>query len=135
MAEIEEALVARLLSDAPLAALIGTRIYPDEMPQGSVLPTVCYLDVSDVKMHTLLGQAVVERPVRQFTVYAATKASAKAVAKAIKASLSDYQGTLSGLEIQKIEQLNEMAGRYSKPDGSLWFHTHDLEYQIYYRRG
>jgi hypothetical protein len=35
---IQTAVMARLLSDAPLAALVGTRIYDGEAPQESALP-------------------------------------------------------------------------------------------------
>lgn len=132
--EIEEALVAYLLADSALAALIGAKIYPDEIPQGVTYPAVFYLDISSVPLHTLVGQSVIDRPSKQFTVYASTKASAKAVANRLKALLSDYQGTLSGLEIQKIELQNELSGKYRNSDGTLPICTHDLEYQIFYRR-
>lgn len=132
--EIEEALVARLLAWPGLTALIGQRLYPEEIPQNDSLPAVFYLDISDNKVHTLTGIHRVEQPIKQFTVYAATKASAKAVANQIKLALSDYQGTLSGVQVQWIKLINELANQYKSSDGVIRTFTHDLEFQIYYEK-
>ena len=79
MAEIEEGLYTYLSTYAGLIALTSTRIYPDELPQGCAMPAVIVLLVSDVKDHYLTEQAMLERPIYQFTVVASTKTSAKAV--------------------------------------------------------
>ena len=132
MAEIEEGFVAYLKAYAGLTALISTRIYPDELKQGETLPAVFYLLVSDVKDHFLTGQAVLERPVYQFTVQALTKTSAKAVANQLKAALVDYVGTMSGIVVQKIELQNEMHSMDTTADGTTRVFSIDLEYEINY---
>ena len=132
--EIEEALLAYLLTKAGLTALIADRIYPDEAPQNTPLPYVTYMDVSNVPVHTLTGQYEYESPMKQFTAYAATKSAAKSVAKQIKLALKDYQGILSGIEIQYIKLENEMGDLITTSDGTTKIFTHDLEYEINYKK-
>ncbi len=130
--ELEEAVMAYLLSYIGLTALVSTRIFYDELPQGTTLPAVVILNVSDVKAHGLSGQSKLERPNYQFTAYAATKSSAKAVAIQLKAALSDYHGTLSGVVVQKMELQSEFSTLDTTPDGTVRVNTTDLEYEISY---
>lgn len=133
--EIEEAVVAYLKAYTGLTALTSTRIFPDERPQDvTTLPSITYMLVSDVKQHTLTGKLKQERPVYQFSVYAATRASAKAVAAQIKAALSDYHGTMSGVVVEKIQLNNELCSTYKSTDGSIKTTIADLEFEITYIR-
>lgn len=128
--EIEEALMIRLKTTSALTALIAQRIFPDEAPQDTILPYLVYLTVSDVKVHTLTGQYDQEAPMIQFTAYAATKPSARAVAIQVKAALSDFQGTLSGIYFSCIRLQNEMSSLFTSPDGTVRAYTSDLEYEV-----
>lgn len=132
--EIGDALVAYLLAYPGLAALIGTKLEPDSMPPGAALPYVTYMTVSDVKDHTLQGISELEHPVYQFTSYATTKASARAIVNQIKAALSDYHGTMSGVTVQYIQLVNELPSSYVSADGLIKTFTHDLEFKIYYEK-
>jgi len=122
--EIEEALVAYLKTKNI------TKIYPDEIPQNVNLPAATYIKISDIKDHYLTGICELERPIFQFTAYAFTKSAAKTLAKSIKTALNDYQGTLSGIEIQKIELQNELSNLETSPDGTTKVFTEDLEFEI-----
>ena len=130
--EIFEAFTAHLLAQTGLTALIGDRIYPYEASEGDPLPYIVYQNISDVKNHTLEGQNAFENPVYQFTVYDSDPVTIKAIGRQIKAALSDYHGTMSGLNVQYIELLNELSSKYNNTDGSLNCYTLDLEYQIYF---
>lgn len=121
---IEEALVAYLKTKNI------TKIYPDEIPQNVNLPAATYIKISDIKDHYLTGICELERPIFQFTAYAFTKSAAKTLAKSIKTALNDYQGTLSGIEIQKIELQNELSNLETSPDGTTRVFTEDLEFEI-----
>ncbi len=122
--DIEEALVAYLKTKNI------TKIYPDEIPQNVNLPAATYIKISDIKDHYLTGICELERPIFQFTAYAFTKSAAKTLAKSIKTALNDYQGTLSGIEIQKIELQNELSNLETSPDGTTRVFTEDLEFEI-----
>ena len=129
---IYSAIVTRLEADATLTALISDRLYPDEVPQDDDLPAVFYMTVSDIKDQFLTVQSPLEAPNIQFTAYADTKAEAAEVADAIKASLNDYQGTLSTSTVQYIQLVNELPSKYTTADGTKKFYTHDLEYQVWH---
>jgi len=130
--EIEEALVAHLLAQPGLTALISQKIFPEEVPQGVSYPAVIYKDISDIKIHTLTGQDNRAQPVKQFTVYANTKADAKVIAKQIETALKDFQGTMSGIYVQYLQLQNEISNMYRSGDGTIRTFTHDLEFQIHY---
>lgn len=134
MAEIEEALRTYLLTKTALTALVSTRIYPDFIPPDAAFPCVQYFKVSDIKDHTLTGQSELERPVFQFSAYATTKASARAVANQIKTALCDYAGTLSGIEIQKVQLNNEMSSAETSGDGTQKIFVEDLEFEVVFVR-
>jgi hypothetical protein len=134
MAEIEEALTTYLLAQSGLTALIGGRFFPDLLEDDATLPAVVYLNISDVKDHTLDGQLALESPVIQFTAYATTKSAAKAVAAQLKTALSDYHGTLSGITVQYIKLLNELSSVDTSADGMVKVWTTDLEYEVNYNR-
>ena len=134
MAEIEEAIRTRLTAFVGLTALISSRVYVDELPQNVTLSAVSYRKISDVKDHLLIGQSKLERPVFEFTSFALTKAVARSIANQLKAALSDYSGTLSGVVVQKIELQNEYANLEKTADGTLRVFTESLEYQINYEK-
>ena len=127
---IEEALVKRLLDYPGLKALINNKIYPEEIPQGTTLPAVFWIKVSDNKDHFLDGQCKTERPIYQFTAQANSKGDVKPVAEQIKAALCDYQGDLYGIEVQKIELQNEFSSMEKSSDGTIRIFYEDLEFEI-----
>ena len=53
--DMEGALRARLLAAAPVAAIVGQRIYWDERPQASALPAVVLEFVTDLREQTFGG--------------------------------------------------------------------------------
>ena len=128
--DIEEALVKRLLNYPGLNTLIENKIYPEEIPQGTKLPAVFWIKVSDVKEHFLDGQCKTESPVYQFTAQANSKAEVKPVAEQIEKALCDYQGTLEGIEVQKIELQNEFSSMQKNNDGTVKVFYEDLEFEV-----
>ncbi|QRN84840.1 DUF3168 domain-containing protein [Clostridia bacterium] len=130
--ELEEALTSYLLAYPGFTALIGDKLYPDELPQGIKLPAVIYSKVSDVKEHTLVGQNRLERPMLQFSVFASTKTAARAIANQLKIALCDFQGIMFGLEIQYIRLENEISSLERSSDSSIKVYTEILEFEINY---
>ena len=134
MAEIEETLRTYLLTKAALTALVGTRIFPDDVSDGAALPAVVYQKISDIKDHTLTGISPLESPMIQFSAYATTKASARAISNQIKAALSDYSGTMSGITIQYIKLVNEMSTAETSGDRTQKIYVDDLEFEVNFLR-
>lgn len=48
MSSIDAALRAKLVATSGVTTLVSTRIYPDELPQGTALPAIRYSLISDV---------------------------------------------------------------------------------------
>ena len=128
--EIEESLVTYLLTQTALTALVDRRIYYDYAQQKDKYPYIVGLNISDVKEQTLSGILTMESPIIQFTAYAETRASAQLVANQIKAALTDYQGTLSGVVVQYIKLINEFKTTDQTGEGVIEINTIDQEYEI-----
>jgi hypothetical protein len=132
--EIEEGITLYLLSYDGITALIKRRFFYEEMPQGTPLPAVVCIKISDIKEHTLTAQSNLERPIFQFSVFAKTKAEARVVANRLKAALCDYQGCMGGIEVQKIELQTELSGLEKMTGGASKVYFDDLEFQFFYIR-
>lgn len=73
-----------------VTALIGTRLYPNSLPQEPTLPAASWLLVSDRKTYAHDGPTGFGQPRVQVDAYAPTPAGAAAVAAAIEAALDDW---------------------------------------------
>lgn len=105
---LEASLTSRLLADSTLSGLVGTGVYPVNLPvalasQTSPPPCVTYRTISDVPTFTLNGSTVSIKTRIEYNSWATTYAAAKAVALAIQSSLTGYSGQLGDVYICWIE--------------------------------
>lgn len=120
--EIEEGILAYLKTRTSLTALVGTsptRIYPDTFPRGITVtwPAIVYEFVGEETTDTfrqptteLTGDAI------QFSVYAATRSAADAVARQLKAAFKNFSGTMGTVAVQAVEQVNKLKTYDDKVD-------------------
>ncbi len=87
MADIGQAIFARLDADAGVGALVGNKIAPLVVPQGWALPFVRYQVIGDNREEHLQGNAALRRTSMQIDAFAATYADARALAAALVAAL------------------------------------------------
>ena len=87
---IDKAIVARLTSYAGLAALIGARVYPGYLPQGSVKPSVYYEEEATGRISTDDGDGEYRESEYLITAVADSYGSAKAVSAQIEAALARW---------------------------------------------
>ncbi len=99
---IEEALVALVTADAPMLALIGTRIYPTQPEAKATFPYVIYEQADAKTTMTYGGPKRLNSWTMDLECWALTKASAKAVSKALRNLLLGHRGDSGGLFIQGI---------------------------------
>lgn len=100
---MEEALVAMLLADAGVAAVLGARVNWGRRPQGAGNQPYCVLQViSQVPDYTYQGSAGRGQARVQADVYALSYELAKQAARALKARLSGFRGTRSGVAFDGI---------------------------------
>lgn len=86
-------LVAHLEADAALSALIGTRIYPQILPQQGTLPAVVYQLISRTPASMRNANDNLVQTRWQWSINARTYASAVAISTALKAALQSFSSS------------------------------------------
>ena len=81
---IEQTLVAYLVTVPALTALVSSRVYPLVLPQNAALPAIAYQRISGPREHSHSGPSGLAHPRIQLACWAATYAEAKAVAAALR---------------------------------------------------
>jgi hypothetical protein len=128
-----EALSALLSADPTVVALVGTRISPDELPEGSPLPAIVYTVVVDVPVNSFTGSAAdrLRNVMVQIDCYArptqgagGAYKGAQAVADAVDAALTaPAQQTSSFSAVREASRNlldNETQYRRVSMDFSVW---------------
>ncbi len=99
-ATIDDAIYNELSNHAGLTALVSTRIYPDELPEGCVFPAVRWGEASLTVDYSHEGDLNLDSTRRQFDCYAATRTGARDVADQVRAALAGkktaYQNIIIG---------------------------------------
>ena len=101
-------LVASLLANSAVSAIVGTRIQPIPAPEDlSQYPCVTYQVASDVSGYTLTGTDGVTTSRIIFDCFGLRYLDARTLALAIKAALTAYRGTLpDGTEVFETQIVN-----------------------------
>ena len=87
----EGAIRAAILASAPVAAMVGTRVYPMMLPQGPTLPAIVYQRISTVPDMLVEGPGFA--PIRmQLSMWATTFDGARTLADAVVTALHGYHG-------------------------------------------
>jgi len=84
----------RCVAHAGIAALVGTRVYPDRLPEDATYPAITYLapvSESGATYHTHDGAGGRKESRVQFSSYAATGDGADALADQVRAAWDGYQ--------------------------------------------
>lgn len=97
-----DALRSIMLADAGLSALVGTRIYPDILPQNPVLPAITIQQLTSDVYDNIQGYSGLEKAYMQIDVWAKTATSRNTVAEALRLAICGYTGIQSGVKIQGI---------------------------------
>ena len=95
MADIGAATRTKLIGTAAVAAILGTRIYPDHLPQGATLPAAVYHVVSGTDEVDLAGMSGVAHARIQIDAYAKTAGSVdgRTAANALSTAIRDALAT------------------------------------------
>lgn len=89
MAVLEENLLAYLLTQSSLTALVSTRIYPEVFPQGATKPCITYERIASTPepTHDSSVGSELSGARFQFDIWATTRASCKAVQDKLRTAL------------------------------------------------
>lgn len=109
---IDETVIQILLTDPPVAAIVGARVYPNELPDASTFPALVVTKVSGGGSYTLQGDAGLEDARVQVDCYEdGGKEKLNILRRAVRRCLSGYRGgPLSGspCAIDSVFVLNEI---------------------------
>ena len=97
-----EALIAKLLADPGIAALVGTRIYPGVRPQAGPLPAIVFNLISATPSYSDDGEDGIAEKRVQIDCWGVTYTDAKKTARAVTAALSAFGGTVNTVRFRYI---------------------------------
>lgn len=115
MADLESVLYTYLTGYAGLVALVGTRVYPVQLPQEATLPALTYQRISGPRTHTQNGVSILARPRIQVDCWASSYAGAKAVATQVRLALDGHKAAgevWASVLDNDIDDLDAETGRY-----------------------
>ena len=127
MPTAEAALFSILTTGSPnaVAAIVGTRVYPDVLPQGVTYPAIRVQRISTARAQFRVlarsgGKATRQQPRFQIDSWATTKTGALALADAVRATLDAFSGSAGGVTIDQAWIEDEGADHEEGvgPDGS-----------------
>lgn len=90
---MEEDLVALLLEESTLSALVGSKVWWSQAVQGEAPPYVTLRVISAPRDYHMQGASGLVESRVQIDCDAATYAAAKSVARAVEGALSGFKGT------------------------------------------
>lgn len=91
---------AFLAANAPIAALVGTRIYPVVPAQKASLPHLVYTRLDTQRGHTHSGPEGLQRPRLLVTCWAETFLVSRDLADKVRLALDGYRGAMGSTVIQ-----------------------------------
>jgi hypothetical protein len=101
----DQALAARLLSNAGVAALVATRVDWERLPQDSLMPAIVLTIVVDQMPQTMKGFQSVRGTATQIDCYGDTKAQAVALRKAALAAVVPA-ALIEGVRFQQAQDVS-----------------------------
>lgn len=115
MADIGRGIRTYLAAQTPVSDLVGTRIYPDALPQDAILPAIVYTVIGDTSEHHLTAAAGLGFALVQIDCFASTRLSATAVSEAVRGEMDGYRGAM-GSETVGCCHLTNRFYEYGPPE-------------------
>lgn len=116
---METQLRTRLLDDAPVAAIVGTKVHWGVRPQGEAYPSLVLMIVSDPRPQDYKGN-IAHRPTRvQADCYGTTRAQAVALRESVIAAIVPT-ATVGGVTFRRAF-VNNVLNRDEYSDTGLVF--------------
>lgn len=118
----------RLINDATLAALVGSRVYPVRLPQAPTLPAVTYQRASTRFVGSHGGTDGLGVVRYQLTAFADTYEEASAVAEAVRLAIEGWSDPSGGVDrvqaaipTNQVDLIDPETDRYMIPlDVMIW---------------
>lgn len=121
-----------LTGDAGVSALVGTKIYWSEIPQGKTRPVICLHLVSELNNHTMGGTVDLEDATVQVDCWGDTWTDAITLSEAVKAALDGYSGTVGSTVFQGVFKRSERQDFQKPGNGEGKYHRVSSDYQVFH---
>jgi hypothetical protein len=112
--EIEEAIYSILSNDSYIAGIVGTRIYPTDVPQDQTLPYISYEISAKERFSTFGGDLDTIRSTVEIQGFSEKIDSLHDLAIYIKSALNRYRATIGTIEIKDTYFTGEFIGYESE---------------------
>jgi hypothetical protein len=100
---IGKLIYSRLSTDGAILAYVGSKIYPDIVPQNVQYPFVVYTITNSTPVDYKDGQSNLEEIEIQIDVYTQNYDDTQDLANLIRNRLDRFVGTVEGIEVQSIK--------------------------------
>ena len=125
MASMTAALRDRLKADAGVNAIAATRVYRDERPQGSGLPAIVIMLVSDPRDYTYAGRTDFRRSRVTVECLASSRGAADEMAEAVIAAC-EGAAVVGATTFQRVIVANQFGDSDRVTDGTIFRAAVDL---------
>jgi len=128
---VEEGLVAELRDDAGVTAIVGTRIYPEAIPQkDGTMPAIVYQRLISLRDRELAGTTDLINVRVRVDCWDTSYSGCKALADAVRLALNDERVALGSFVVQDV--FLDTEGDLSEFDGDDSDYRVSQEYEISY---
>lgn len=100
---IGKLIYSRLSTDGAILAYVGSKVYPDIVPQNVQYPFVVYTITNSTPVDYKDGQSNLEEIEIQIDVYTQNYDDTQDLANLIRNRLDRFVGTVEGVEVQSIK--------------------------------
>jgi hypothetical protein len=125
---VVEDITTFLKGDPGLTAVVNGRVYPVILPQGATLPALVYSEVHGQQALTLGNDKGFTDALFQISCMASSYLDSKTLAKALRAALQGYAGTMGSTVVQGAFEESE---RDSYNAETKEYRT-DLDFRIFH---
>jgi len=135
MADLETSIITWLTTSTNVNKFTNGQIYPDVAPQGTPLPRVTFIDISDDPDHHMQGASGLSQALIQIDVWAGSSVDRRTLANYIKNRMDGViSATIAGLTVDSIMLLRRKNIYESPPDGSeTGIYRQMMEFTFKYR--
>ena len=110
----------RLSTDGEILAYVGSKIYPDIVPQNVQYPFVVYTIVNSLPVDFKDGQSNLEEITLQIDVYTQNYDDTQILSNLIRNRLDRFVGIVEGVEVQSIKYMSATSQVFNAELSVYW---------------
>jgi len=117
---IGKLIYSRLSTDGEILAYVGSKIYPDIVPQNVQYPFVVYTIVNSLPVDFKDGQSNLEEITLQVDVYTQNYDDTQILSNLIRNRLDRFVGIVEGIEVQSIKYMSATSQVFNAELSVYW---------------